>query len=333
MTTASVIMPVYNVEKYLEPAIRSVLAQTFTDFELIIVDDGATDGSAAIYSSFGDPRIRIIKQKNRGLAGARNTGIRDARGAYIGLLDSDDLWRPEKLARHIAHLEAQPDLGVSYSASEFIDEQGESLNLFMSPRLTGIDAGYILCRNPIGNGSAPVFRAQVFEDIAFTQNTPEGAERWYFDETFRYGEDIECWMRIAALTRWRFEGLADALTLYRVVSGTLSANTEKMFEYWSRMLARVQDYAPALVAAHGDKARAYQLRYYARRAVQEGQKGKALTYLRRALALHPRMVVEEPRRTVVTIGAVALSTVMPRQMFGRLQRRVARIAPGLASSR
>ena len=333
MTTVSVIMPVYNVEKYLGAAIRSVLAQTFADFELIIVDDGATDGSAAIYLSFDDPRIRVIKQKNRGLAGARNTGIRNARGAYIGLLDSDDLWRPEKLARHIAHLEAHPGVGVSYCASEFINERGESLNLFMAPRLNDIDAGYILCRNPIGNGSAPVFRAQVFEDIAFAQDTPDGPERWFFDETFRYGEDIECWMRIAALTSWRFQGIAEALTLYRVVPGTLSANTEKMFQYWSLMLARVQAYAPDLVAAHGDKARAYQVRYYARRAVQEGQKWKALTHLWRALALYPRMVIEEPRRTIVTIGAVALSTIMPRQLFGRLQRRVAQIAPGLASSR
>jgi glycosyltransferase involved in cell wall biosynthesis len=333
MTAVSVIMPVYNVEKYLAPAIASVLAQTFTDFELIIVDDGATDGSAAIYSSFDDLRIRVIRQKNRGLAGARNTGIRNARGDYIALLDSDDLWRPEKLSAHVAHLQARPDLGVSYSASEFIDERGESLNLYMAPRLTGIDAGYILCRNPIGNGSAPVFRAQVFADIAFTRETPEGPERWYFDETFRYGEDIECWMRIAALTRWRFEGLAEPLTLYRIVSGTLSANTEKMFEHWSRMLARVEDYAPAIAAAYGNAARAYQLRYYARRAVQEGQKRKALTHLCSALALHPRMLIEEPRRCAVTIGAVALSTIMPREVFGRLQKRVARIAPGLASSR
>ena len=333
MTTVSVIMPVYNVEKYLAQAIKSVLAQTFTDFELVIVDDGSTDGSAAIYSSFDDPRIRIITQKNRGLAGARNTGIRNARGAYIALLDSDDLWHPEKLERHVAHLEAHPRVGVSYCGSEFINERGESLNLFMAPRLNDIDAGYILCRNPIGNGSAPVFRAKVFEDIAFARNTADGPERWFFDETFRYGEDIECWMRIAALTEWRFQGIAEPLTLYRVVPGTLSANTERMFEYWSLMLARVQDYAPDLVATHGKKARAYQIRYYARRAVQEGQKWKALTHLRQALTLYPWMVIEEPRRTVVTIGAVALSAIMPRQMFDRLQRRVAQIAPSLASSR
>lgn len=333
MTTASIIMPVYNVEKYLAQAIDSALAQTFRDFELIIVDDGATDGSAAIYNSYDDPRIRIIKQKNRGLAGARNTGIRNARGSYIGLLDSDDLWRPMKLARHIALLEAQPEVGVSYSASEFIDDAGESLNLFMRPRLSHVDAGYIMCRNPVGNGSAPVFRAKVFEDIAFVKDTPDGPESWFFDETFRYSEDIECWMRIAALTNWRFAGIPEPLTLYRVVPGTLSANTEKMFEHWSRMLARVQEYAPELVAAYGDKARAYQIRYYARRAVQEGQKWKALTSLWRALTLHPRMLIEEPRRTILTIGAVVLFTIVPKQFFSKLQKLVTQVAPSLASSR
>lgn len=333
MITVSVIMPVYNVERYLAQAIDSVLAQTFTDFELIIVDDGATDGSAAIYSAYDDPRIRVIKQANRGLAGARNTGIRNAKGAFIGLLDSDDLWRPEKLEKHIAHLRSRPDVGVSYSASEFIDEHGRSLNLFMRPLLTGIDPGYVLCRNPIGNGSAPVFRAEVFKDIGFAGNNSEEAEVWYFDETFRYSEDIECWMRIAALTGWKFEGLGDPLTLYRVVPGTLSANTEKMFEFWSRMLAKVQDYAPELAKRYGNKARAYQLRYYARRAVQEKQSGKALSHLGRALAQHPAMIVEEPSRTLVTVGAVLLSAILPASLFGKLQEWVVKRAPRPASSR
>lgn len=333
MTAASVIMPVYNVETYLGAAIESVLGQTFQDFELIIVDDGSTDGSAAIYSAYHDPRIRVVKQQNRGLAGARNAGIREASGAFIGLLDSDDLWRPEKLAAHIRHLKENPHLGVSYSSSEFIDQQGKSLGLFMTPKLEGIDAGYILCRNPIGNGSAPVFRAQVFDDIAYIIETPHGPERWFFDETFRYGEDIECWMRIAALTKWGFAGLAEPLTLYRMVPGTLSANTDKMYEHWMRMLSRVEDYAPDLAQAYGNKARAYQIRYYARRAVQEGQKWQALTYLRRALTLYPGMIFEEPRRTIVTIGAVLLSAIMPRYLFNKLQSRIIQSAPGIASSR
>ena len=96
MPKISVIMPVYNVEKFVARSIESVLRQTHADFELILVDDGGNDQSLAICRNFKDPRIRIISQVNRGLAGARNTGIRNANGQYIALIDSDDLWHEEK---------------------------------------------------------------------------------------------------------------------------------------------------------------------------------------------------------------------------------------------
>jgi glycosyltransferase involved in cell wall biosynthesis len=88
-------MPVYNVERYVAQAVQSVLAQTYGDFELLIVDDGGQDRSVAICAGFDDPRIRILPQTNRGLAGARNTGILAARGQYVAFLDPDDRWLPE----------------------------------------------------------------------------------------------------------------------------------------------------------------------------------------------------------------------------------------------
>ncbi|MEL7113470.1 MAG: glycosyltransferase family 2 protein, partial [Pseudomonadota bacterium] len=100
----SVIMPVYNTAKYVQSAIESVLVQTLTDFELLIVDDAGQDNSIALCRAYDDPRVQIISQANRGLAGARNTGIRNARGQFIALLDSDDLWEAEKLEKHVAHL-------------------------------------------------------------------------------------------------------------------------------------------------------------------------------------------------------------------------------------
>lgn len=90
MPKVSVIIPVYNVEKYIAETISSVLAQTFTDFEAIVVDDESKDRSIVICENIGDPRIKIVRQQNRGLAGARNTGIRYAQGEYLAFLDSDD---------------------------------------------------------------------------------------------------------------------------------------------------------------------------------------------------------------------------------------------------
>ncbi len=317
-------MPVYNVEKFVARSIASVLRQSYTDFELILVNDGGKDSSLTICQSFKDPRIRIISQPNRGLAGARNTGIRHANGRYIALLDSDDLWHEDKLNQHIKHLDANPTVGVSYSGSLFIDESDASIGISMRPKLKQIDTAHIFCRNPIGNGSAPVIRRRVFSDIAFAQ-TFNGKTEWaYFDETFRFGEDIECWMRIACNTKWKFEGIEGDLTSYRIVSGGLSSNTTKMYEFWNRMYVKVESYAPEITLQHGKKARAYQLRYYARRAVREGQGFKAFAYVLKSLCYAPIILIEDPKKTLVTLAGAILASILPKALFQRLEYSVNR---------
>jgi len=115
MPRVSVVIPVYGVEQFVEAAVRSVLKQSFDDFEVIIVNDKSPDRSLEICESIEDPRIRIVThQENRGLAGARNTGIRLAKGQYIGLLDSDDLWEKGKLQAHVDHLDANPLVALAF---------------------------------------------------------------------------------------------------------------------------------------------------------------------------------------------------------------------------
>jgi glycosyltransferase involved in cell wall biosynthesis len=307
----SVIMPVYNVERYVAAAIRSVLTQTFSNFELIIVDDGGNDASMEICRSFKDHRVRIIKQANRGLAGARNTGIRNAQGDFIALLDSDDIWREDKLAQHMEHLRANPAVGVSYSASELIDESGCSIGLFQLPKLANITVRDVFCRNPVGNGSAPVFRREALDAIVFIDSRHGQPEQRWFDEDFRYSEDIECWMRIACQTDWKFEGLEEPLTLYRIVAGGLSANADGMYQYWCRMHDKVDGYSPEVAASHGPAARAYQLRYYARRAVHAGSALRGLKYFVKALHSCPRIIFEEPARTGSTLLAIVAGCIVP----------------------
>lgn len=320
MPTVSVIVPVYNVERYVADAIASVLAQTWTDFELLAIDDGSSDRSAEIIRGFSDPRIRLIAQSNRGLAGARNAGIRHARGRYLAFLDSDDLWHPEKLARHLEHLEARPEVGVSYCPSEFIDDEGRRLGYFQSPKLRGIEARDVLLRNPVGNGSAPVIRRETFAAIRYVKLHDGVSEDWYFDESFRQSEDIECWMRIALTTPWRFEGIAEALTLYRVNAGGLSANLGRQLATWERALDKARAVAPDFVARWGSLARAFQLRYLARRAVRLGDSAQAIRLARDALAADRRMLREEPVRTVVTLAAVYAQALMPAAWYRGLER-------------
>lgn len=322
----SVVIPAFNAARFLPGSIPSVLAQTWTDFELIVVDDGSTDTTAACVQAFDDPRIRLVSQANRGLAGARNGGIREARGIYIAFLDADDLWHPEKLARHVAHLRSQPSVGVSYSASALMDDQGHDMRLMQKPKLHGVTARDVFLRNPVGNGSAPVIRRQTLDDIAFSAPTGAPGEWWYFDERFRQSEDIECWLRIALCTSWRFEGLAQPLTLYRVNAGGLSAALDKQYATWQAVVEKTRSIAPYFVAHYESRARAYQLRYLARRALSLQDPLSAGRLLVRAMRSFPGIWREEPARTGLTLAAVAAMACLPallyRWLFAQARRGV-----------
>ncbi len=315
----SVVMPVYNVEAYVADAIRSVLKQSFTDFELIVIDDGGTDGSMDIVRSFLDPRIRIVSQSNRGLAGARNTGIACARGDYIALLDSDDCFHPDKLRLHFIHLEANRAIGVSFAGSRMVDRHGTALAVAMRPQLTRITPALILQRNPVGNGSAAVLRRRDIDRAAFSMPGEPDRPCW-FDESFRQSEDIEFWVRLAVRHQVAFEGIEGQLTDYRIVSGALSANIVKQYLSWEAMLRKVAAYAPEFAAQYGKSARAYQLRYLARRAIQLGDIEFAGTLMTRALRAGPRMVLAEPVKTVTTLGAVLVANLLGPDRFRQLAR-------------
>ncbi|MEL6828615.1 MAG: glycosyltransferase family 2 protein [Pseudomonadota bacterium] len=314
----SVVMPVYNTATYVADAVSSVLFQSYENFELLIIDDAGHDNSIEICETFDDPRIRIIKQANRGLAGARNTGIRNARGSLIAFLDSDDLWMPRKLERHVQHFALNETLGVSYSGSVLIDDDGVPLSVRMTPKLDNIRAEDVFLRNPIGNGSAPVIRRDVFDDIRF-EGRP-GEHNW-FDETFRQSEDIECWLRIILNTRWKFEGIEGYLTVYRINESGLSANIRKQYESWIRVRDKVCSYARGFGRMWSGRAEGYQLRYLARRAVRTTDAWLAIQLLTKALVKHPLMVVEEPRKTASTAVATVLLLCFPRALNRSLHQR------------
>lgn len=317
--TISVVMPIYNVEDFVGQAVQSVLDQSFTDFELICVDDGGSDRSMDIVRSFSDPRIRIVSQPNRGLAGARNTGIAEARGEFVGLLDSDDIWHPEKLTLHYIHLMANPDVGVSYAGSRMIDCDGQVLSVAMRPKIGRVTARDIICRNPIGNGSAPVLRKAALDRAAFEHPIDSGRPCW-FDEDFRQSEDIELWIRLAVKHDVVFAGIESLLTDYRIIPGALSANVVKQYLSWTKMLRKLRSYAPEFVAEHGDTARAYQLRYLARRSIQLGNFELARDLMNKAFGLEPRILTQEPTKTVVTAGAIAAGSLLGQGRFTSLMR-------------
>lgn len=320
----TVVVPLYNTERYIRATLECVLTQSHQDFEIVVVDDASTDGGPQIVSEMmaSDNRIRMVRQENRGLAGARNSGIRASRGTYIALLDADDLWLPSKLEMHFAHLESNSEVGVSFAPSAFIDEAGNDIGLKQLPRLIDIDAQHIFCRNPVGNGSAAVIRRAALENVAFTIDASEGRRTCWFDESFRQSEDIELWIRLAVTTNWRFEGIAPVLTLYRVSTGGLSANVEKQLSAWYKLRDKLAAAAPEFVERNGIRAEAYQLRYVARRSAMNGAGRTAIKLMLSALGKHPRILFEEPNRTMATLAFAALAGALPESFFKALKNRV-----------
>jgi glycosyltransferase involved in cell wall biosynthesis len=325
MTFASIIVPAFNVEATMKRTLNALLAQTYSSFEIIIVDDGSTDDTNLIASQFSqDPRVRLFRQSNRGLAGARNSGIALARGDIIGFCDADDLWVPEKLARHVAHLESYPKVGISYSGSALMNDDGQLSGQAQRPQLAGANAANIFKRNPIGNGSAVVLRRAVLDAIAY-QPRQEPSRNWYFDETFRQSEDIECWMRIALTTDWVFEGVAGLLTHYRINAGGLSSATDRQLAAWERMVVKLTPLNPAFFEVNAPAARAYQLRYLSRRAISDLDGPRALALSKAWLAESRQPLVEEPVKSLVTLCAASVLSAFGPALLKRAMVLVQRV--------
>ena len=331
MSLVSVIIPLYQTERYIASSLGSVLAQTFKDFEVLVIDDGSSDRGPEIARSLGDARVRVVTQVNRGLAGARNTGIRESKGNFLAFLDADDLWATTKLEEHVRLLQSDARIGLTFSASELIDDDGKSIGLVQRPKNEPFTPEHVFCRNPVGNGSAPVIRREVFDDIAFYD---EALQRTcWFDESYRQSEDIECWTRIVVTGKWKLALVEAPLTLYRVASGGLSANVEKQLATWRRFRAKVKGYAPELEARAGNLAEAYQLRYLARRAVRSSDGSTALKLMIGALRSDASIIRREPSRTLVTLAAAIARRMLPGKLFGSLERAAINASAQLAGTR
>ncbi|CAN5305989.1 hypothetical protein BH09SUM1_BH09SUM1_11330 [soil metagenome] len=232
---ASVIIPCYNSERYLRETVESVLAQKGVRFEIILVEDGSTDSTAAMLDEFAarDPRIITIRQPNAGVAAARNTGLRKARGEFISMLDSDDLLAPDKLRRQIVFLRGHPEyVGVSGN-HERIDETGKTTLTELS-REREIALGEMLLGNAV-HISAVTLRRSVLADYGF------------MDEGVVPADDWEYFARIVIMGGRLFHQKA-MVSKYRVAGGSLSSNAARMTNACLRIVEK--NFAnPALIPA------------------------------------------------------------------------------------
>ena len=221
----SVVMPVYNRERYVGAAIQSILDQTFTDFEFIIVDDGSSDGSVDVIQNFDDPRIRlIILGENRGIGVARNTGNNAARGEYIAVMDSDDIALPQRLEKQVAYMRARPDVGICGASIRMVDEGLKPIG-----REQTSDADNDLCR-------AKLFLSMPFAHPTFMVKS-DIYRRVSYPTQFEVVKDYAFLVQASASTR--LGAVKDVLLLMREHGGRIS-NTQSDRQMEDSMRVRTE---------------------------------------------------------------------------------------------
>lgn len=203
----SVVMSVYNGEKYLREAIDSILNQTFADFEFIIIDDGSTDESSDIIKSYNDPRIILIRQKNKGLAAALNVGIKAARGKYIARMDADDISAQSRLEKQILFMESNPVCVALGTNAVVINEDGEELYKTDLPLDNETIKSLVVTGCPFYHGSVMLKRDTLF--------AVDG-----YNEEVRMAQDDFLWIKIQ--NHGYFYLVKEALYYYRITSNNIS---------------------------------------------------------------------------------------------------------------
>jgi len=214
MPIISVILPVYNGEKTILETIESVLKQTFSDFELIIVNDGSQDKTLEIVDTIKDPRIKVFSYPNNGPNSSRNRGISKAKGEYISFIDADDLWTADKLEAQLKALQANSQAAIAYSWTDLIDESGQFLRRGAHINVSGDVYKNLLMINFLDNGSNPLIRRQALDEVGS------------FDESLTHAEDWDMWLRLAA--HYHFVAVPSPQILYRVYPNSNSFNVSKL---------------------------------------------------------------------------------------------------------
>ena len=201
MVEVTVLLPVYNGEQYLHDTIRSILAQTYQDFEFLVVDDGSTDRSAHIIGSYSDPRIRVLVNPERlKLSGALNRGLDEAQGKYIARMDADDIALPDRLEKQVEFLDKNPQVGIWGTSIEVFGQTQQRTDIF--PRTSVDIRSYALFDCPFCHPTVMI-RKNVFND-----------HRLRYDGSYYPTEDFELWSR--AIELFPSVNLEDVLLRYRI---------------------------------------------------------------------------------------------------------------------
>jgi glycosyltransferase involved in cell wall biosynthesis len=295
----SIIIPCYNTAQYLGEAIASALAQTFSEFELLIIDDGSTDSTPEIASCFlSDSRVRYIRQDNMGLSAARNKGIELSQGEFIALLDADDIWDPEKLKSQLDAFDNMPDCGLVFTDYSTFDEYGiiaSEKNSVILETLNLLDFDTLYCRNNFIYPSTVMIRRGLFETVGD------------FDVTLKSAEDYDMWLRIAKASR--LAGIGSRLVRIRQHGSNMSLNIPRMLENEIAVIEKNRSSVHVRIVRKRH-AKIYYLN--ADRFVHAGKRLDALRLLARGISLCPYLYID--------IAVVLIKLILGGQRVEKFRR-------------
>lgn len=305
--TVSVIIPTYNRAVLVQQAIASVLAQTYTDFECIVVDDGSLDDTkAALQPLIAGARTYYAHQPNAGLSAARNHGLRLARGAYISFLDDDDLYEPQKLARQVEYMKAHPDAMLVHCWFRKFSDKNPDLGLRKTDWFQGwiypqmLSYWRMLMATP-----CLMFRRELFDEVGV------------FDESLRYAEDFDMWRRIAR--KYPFHLVPESLVRIRQQAVSMSSHKAGSAAHFRAVLEKAFAEDPQLSPRLRTHALAAMYTSVAQNLLGEGGPAEivaARQHLRSALRLQP---------LAPAAWLTLLASLLPRGLRGALAAALRRL--------
>ena len=273
----SVIIPAYNAEKSIGKTIMSVLNQTYRSLEVIVVDDGSSDRTAAIVKSYAqtDKRVIFLQQNNSGVAAARNLAIAKSKGEFIAAIDADDSWYPQNIAKQVeCFLRSDSNVGLVYSWSVDIDEDYALLGGFRAAEIEGEVYNTLICHNFIGNASASMIRRG-----CWGANEPYNCQMKLQDA--QGCEDWELYLRIAE--QYQFKVVPEFLIGYRKLFDSMSGDYQQMARSHELILDAVRDKHPYLPNIIYRLSRSNLYMYFAHQSNRCGKHSKTRYWIYRAL--------------------------------------------------
>ncbi len=313
MLLISVIIPAYNAERTILETIASVQQQTYSDFEIIVINDGSTDRTSKLLNTVKDHRLKIFDYPNGGVPVARNHGLSHATGDLIAFLDADDLWTSDKLELQFAALQQYPEAGVVYSWAYYMNEKGDCFTADNPIFFAGNVYAQLLVRDFIVSGSNCLIKRQAVESVGKFDFSVPGSDDWDY------------WLRLAL--HWPFAVVTKPQIFYRQSSGSVSSKVEAMEQSNLKVIEKGFRAAPLEMQSLKNQSFANTYRYsahlYLTRTISAYGTKQAVKKLGIAIRLYPPILKDSWTRNILL--KLLLSQLIPCKVSRYLIHSISKI--------